>query len=99
MFTDDDVWAEKLRSLCVHGKGSDKYDNIRIGMNSRLDTIQVAVLLQKRSFFEEEIAACNRVSKQYRETLRYREDTDNLRRHEIKLGSVHNLCKRCRRTG
>lgn len=69
IFTDNDMWAEKLRSLCVHGKGGDKYDNIRIGMNSRLDTIQAAVLIQKLSFFEEEIAACNRVAKRYDEQL------------------------------
>lgn len=69
IFTDDDAWAEKLRSLCVHGKGGDKYDNVRIGMNSRLDTIQAAVLIQKLGFFEEEIAACNRVAEQYSEQL------------------------------
>lgn len=69
VFTDDDVWAKRLRSLCVHGKGSDKYDNIRIGMNSRLDTIQAAVLLQKLQFFEEEVEACNRVAAKYDERL------------------------------
>ena len=69
IFTNDDSWAEKLRSLCVHGKGSDKYDNVRIGMNSRLDTIQAAILLQKLSFFEEEIAACNRMAERYNERL------------------------------
>ena len=45
IFTDHDEWAQILRSLRVHGKGTDKYDNIRIGMNSRLDTIQAAILL------------------------------------------------------
>lgn len=69
IFTDNDMWAEKLRSLCVHGKGVDKYDNIRIGMNSRLDTIQAAVLIQKLSFFEEEIAACYHVARRYDEQL------------------------------
>lgn len=69
VFTDDDVWAERLRSFCVHGKGSDKYDNIRIGMNSRLDTMQAAVLLQKLQFFEEEVEACNRVAAKYNERL------------------------------
>ena len=69
IFTNDDAWAEKLRSLCVHGKGSDKYDNVRIGMNSRLDAIQAAVLMQKLSFFEEEIVACNCVAERYSEQL------------------------------
>lgn len=48
IFTDDDAAADIIRSLCVHGKGpGGKYDNIRVGMNSRLDTIQAAVLLPK----------------------------------------------------
>lgn len=51
VFTDNDEWAELLRSYRVHGKGSSKYDNIRIGMNSRLDTMQAAVLLAKLPVF------------------------------------------------
>lgn len=51
IFTDNDVWADLIRSLKVHGKGRDKYDNIRIGMNSRLDTIQAGVLLAKLDQF------------------------------------------------
>ena len=47
IFTDDDDVAALLRSICVHGKGSMKYDNVRIGMNSRLDTLQAAVLSAK----------------------------------------------------
>lgn len=70
VFTDDDMYAERLRSLHVHGKGSDKYDNVRIGLNSRLDTLQAAVLLQKLRFFEEEVEACDRVAAKYDERLR-----------------------------
>lgn len=70
VFTDNDQWAELIRSYKVHGKGSDKYDNIRIGMNSRLDTIQAAVLLEKLRFFEEELESCNRVAGAYTERLR-----------------------------
>ncbi|MCC2615137.1 DegT/DnrJ/EryC1/StrS family aminotransferase [Aestuariibacter halophilus] len=47
VFTDNDDWAECLQSLRIHGKGQDKYDNVRIGLNSRLDTLQAAVLLEK----------------------------------------------------
>lgn len=65
IFTDNDEWAEVLRSLCVHGKGTDKYDNIRIGMNSRLDTLQAAVLLEKLKFLDDEILNCNIVAEQY----------------------------------
>lgn len=70
VFTDNKEWAQRLKSLHVHGKGSDKYDNVRIGLNSRLDTLQAAVLLQKLRFFEEEIAACERVAAEYDERLR-----------------------------
>lgn len=51
VFTDNDEWAGLIRSYCVHGKGKSKYDNVRIGMNSRLDTLQAAVLLGKFSHF------------------------------------------------
>ena len=52
IFTNDDELADVIKSIRVHGKGSDKYDNIRIGMNSRLDTLQAAVLLEKLVIFD-----------------------------------------------
>lgn len=67
--TDDDALADLVRSLRFHGKGSDKYDNVRIGMNSRLDTLQAAILSQKLSIFEEEIAARQIVARRYAEGL------------------------------
>lgn len=70
IFTDNDDWAELIQSYCVHGKGKDKYDNVRIGMNSRLDTLQAAVLLEKLKFFDEEIANCNRIADEYTERLK-----------------------------
>ena len=75
VFTDNDEWAELIRSYKVHGKGLDKYDNIRIGMNSRLDTVQAAVLLEKLQFFEEELEGCNRAADFYTERLRERVKT------------------------
>lgn len=70
IFTDNDNWAELIRSYKVHGKGLDKYDNVRIGMNSRLDTIQAAVLLAKFDIFvNEELDAVNRIADQYTELL------------------------------
>ncbi len=69
IFTNNDEWAELLRSYCVHGKGRDKYDNVRIGMNSRLDSIQAAVLLEKMHFFDDEINQCNRVADEYTNLL------------------------------
>jgi len=69
VFTDDDDAASRLRSLRQHGKGDDKYDNVRIGLNSRLDTIQAAILLEKLAIFEGEIEARNRVAERYGEAL------------------------------
>lgn len=69
IFTNDDEYADLLRSYCVHGKGSDKYDNVRIGMNSRLDTIQAAVLLEKLAEFPTELAARQRVADMYERNL------------------------------
>ena len=70
VFTDDDEINDLIRSLCVHGKGSFKYDNVRIGMNSRLDTIQAAILLVKMDAFEKyELADVNAAAAMYNEAL------------------------------
>ena len=69
LFTDDDKWAERLRSLRVHGKGKDKYDNVRLGLNSRLDTLQAAVLQVKLRYFDKELESVNRVARKYGELL------------------------------
>src|SRR3954452_24674146 len=65
IFTDDDNLANTLRSIRVHGQGSDKYDNIRLGMTGRLDTIQAAVLIEKLKIFDDEIEARNAVADRY----------------------------------
>src|SRR5690606_9226757 len=57
VFTDDEALAGAIRSLRVDGQGADKYDNVRIGINGRLDTIQAAVLIEKLKIFPEEIVA------------------------------------------
>ena len=69
VMTDDDGLAEALRSLRVHGQGSDKYDNVRIGLASRLDTIQAAILIEKLKIFPDEIDARNRIAYRYTEGL------------------------------
>lgn len=70
IFTDDDEAAALIRSLCIHGKGEDKYDNVRIGVNSRLDTLQAAVLQVKlKAFAEYELRDVNRVAARYTELL------------------------------
>ena len=71
LFTDNDEWADLLKSYRVHGKGANKYDNIRIGLNSRLDTVQAAVLDIKLDAFEEyELEAVNDASRKYDERLK-----------------------------
>jgi len=65
IFTDDDELANTLRSIRVHGQGSDKYDNVRLGLTGRLDTMQAAVLIEKLKIFDDEIAARNLVADRY----------------------------------
>ena len=69
MFTDDDEIAGALRSLHLHGAGAERYDNARIGLNARLDTVQAAILIEKLAIFEDEIAARNMVADRYSEAL------------------------------
>jgi dTDP-4-amino-4,6-dideoxygalactose transaminase len=69
VLTDDPGLVDLLKSLRVHGQGSDRYDNVRIGMTSRLDTIQAAVLIEKLNIFAEEIETRNRVARRYAEGL------------------------------
>jgi dTDP-4-amino-4,6-dideoxygalactose transaminase len=69
VLTDDDGLAEALRSLRVHGQGNDKYDNVRIGLASRLDTVQAAILIEKLKIFPDEIAARDRIARRYSEGL------------------------------
>jgi dTDP-4-amino-4,6-dideoxygalactose transaminase len=70
VFTSDDSLADRIRSLRVHGKGTDKYDNIRIGLNSRLDTLQAAILLAKLAAFPGELVARRAVAENYSARLR-----------------------------
>ncbi len=65
IFTDDPEMAVVLRSLRVHGQGSDKYDNVRIGLNGRLDTLQAAVLIEKLKILGDEVVARDHVAERY----------------------------------
>jgi dTDP-4-amino-4,6-dideoxygalactose transaminase len=69
VMTDDDEMAEILRSLRMHGQGSDRYDNIRIGLASRLDTVQAAILIEKLKIFPDEIETRNSIARRYAEGL------------------------------
>lgn len=69
IFTNDDGLAEMLKSVRVHGQGSSKYDNVRLGVNGRFDTIQAAVILSKLTVFEDEIEARQRIADAYTRRL------------------------------
>ena len=70
IFTNDEELASTIKSLRVHGQGSDKYDNIRIGINGRLDTLQAAILIEKFRIFPDEIQQRNVIASRYSEKLR-----------------------------
>lgn len=70
IFTDDDDLAATLRSIRVHGQGVDKYDNVRLGINGRLDTLQAAILLTKLEVFDQEVSDRQKVAQRYSEGLR-----------------------------
>ena len=65
IFTNDADLAERLRSIRVHGQGTEKYDNVRLGLTARLDTMQAAILIEKLKIFDDEIAARNEVAERY----------------------------------
>src|SRR5262249_531468 len=65
VFREDKELYDTMVSLRVHGKGTDKYDNVRIGMNGRLDTLQAAILIEKLAIFADEIKERQRVADRY----------------------------------
>jgi dTDP-4-amino-4,6-dideoxygalactose transaminase len=69
IFTNNDELAEKMRSIRVHGGGKNKYDNVRLGLNGRLDTIQAAILIEKLDIFDSEIRKRNKIAKIYERNL------------------------------
>ncbi|MEP6342069.1 MAG: DegT/DnrJ/EryC1/StrS aminotransferase family protein [Maricaulaceae bacterium] len=79
VFTNDDETAALLTSLRVHGQGTDKYDNVRVGINSRLDTLQAAILLPKLAIFADEIEKRNIIANRY---------IDGLKGHVLRVPTV-----------
>lgn len=69
VFTDDAQLLETMKSLRVHGQGADKYDNVRVGLNARIDTIQAAILIEKLAIFADELDARDAVARRYSEGL------------------------------
>lgn len=79
VLTNDSELSAAMDSVRIHGKGTDKYDNVRVGLNSRLDTIQAAILLPKLAIFADEIEARNKVAARY---------NDGLRGHALRVPTV-----------
>ena len=92
IFTDDDELADKLKSIRVHGKGRDKYDNARIGINGRLDTLQAAILLAKLTVFEDEIEKRSRVADWY---ANYLKDIKDIITPEVAPGNTSVWAQYC----
>lgn len=78
VFTNDAATAATVDSIRLHGKGSEKYDNVRVGVNSRLDTLQAAILLEKLKIYKTEIALRNAVADRYNATLPHEIDTPKI---------------------
>lgn len=87
VFTDNDQWAEAIASFRVHGKGANKYDNIRIGLNSRLDTIQAAILRVKlQAFRDHELTDVNKSAEYYTQLI---DGMTKFNRKEIHIDTPH----------
>ena len=91
VFTDDADMLDKLLSIRVHGQGSDKYNNIRIGINGRLDTLMAAILLPKAEIFEEEIGLRQNVSKRYNNLLETAVKTPYVKDHNVSAWAQYSI--------
>ncbi|PTM53356.1 dTDP-4-amino-4,6-dideoxygalactose transaminase [Phreatobacter oligotrophus] len=97
IFTDDPDLADIIRSLRVHGQNNnDKYDNQRIGMTGRMDTIQAAVLIEKLKVFEDEIAARNTIADRYNAALADVVDVPRIQESIVSVWAQYTICLRGR---
>lgn len=92
LFTNDDELAEIIKSLRVHGQGHDKYDNIRIGMNGRLDTLQAGILIEKLKIFPDEIKARNELAAFYTRGLKSIVETPYVMPNATSVWAQYTLC-------
>ncbi len=95
IFSNDLELSDKLKSLRFHGKGSDKYDHIRIGVNSRLDTLQAAILLEKIKIFDKEIINRNKVANNYSNELTSSIEVPNLLEDVVSVWAQYTI--KCRK--
>ncbi len=91
VFTSDWDYADKLRSLSLHGKGDNKYHHVKVGMNSRLDTIQAAVLLEKFKYFPNELKGRNQLASFYNRELEGLIETPKIPDHKTSTWGIYQL--------
>ena len=90
-FTDDEEMYNKITSIRVHGKGTHKYDNVRVGINGRIDTLQSAILLAKFDIFDEEVNLRQQVAKRYNEGLKDFAITPFVKEHNISAWAQYSI--------
>ena len=91
VFTEDAELAATMRSIRVHGEGVDKYENVRIGLNARLDTIQAAVLLEKLKIFPDEIEKRNVVARRYNKLLQGLVEVPTAPEHSVSVWAQYTI--------
>jgi UDP-2-acetamido-2-deoxy-ribo-hexuluronate aminotransferase len=96
IFTDNDELAAALRSIRVHGQGSHKYDNVRIGINGRLDTFQAAILLVKLDIFDQEVLARQEVAQRYSEGLKELVEVPYVASENTSVWAQYSVLSNCR---
>jgi dTDP-4-amino-4,6-dideoxygalactose transaminase len=92
VFTDDATLAEKMRSIRLHGKGGHKYDIVCLGVNSRLDTLQAAILLEKLKIFEDEIARRDAIARRYHTALKDIVRVPTIPQHKMSVWAQFTIC-------
>lgn len=92
IFTNDDNLAALLRSIRVHGQGTDKYDNVRVGVNGRLDTIQAAILIEKLAILEEEMLIRQKIAQHYSDNLKDVVTVPVLSSHATSAWAQYTIC-------
>jgi len=91
VFTNDDALADLVKSLRVHGKGVEKYDNVRVGVNSRLDTLQAAILLEKLSIYQDEIEKRQEAAWRYDSLLEGHFITPHVPQHNTSVWAQYSI--------
>jgi len=91
VFTNDADMRQMVNSLRVHGKGSSKYDNIRIGMNSRLDTVQAAIMIPKLKILEEEVRIRQQIARRYDLALRHKYVIPHIQEEAVSVYAQYTL--------